>query len=305
MLHKLSSPLKIGTLPRDIFQLFRYLSKTRKRQLVTLICLMAISAFFEVMNLVSVVPFLSSLNNPQSVFEDFRFQPFIEQFKIASTSQLILSSAIFFIVITIVNNLLRITVLFVQTKLSAQISIDIGCLAYNRILLQPYEFHILQKSSDLITLISTDKAAISNGVMNPILLMFSNGLVAIGLLTGLFVINPAPMLVAFLSLGTTYLIVYRWRRNALLRNSQMIVKHNQQQIKVVQESLSGIQNVILGGTYDFFLSTYARSNSIVQEANASNLLTTPSMNISVSPFPPFRRARCSTTTLWGGRKREI
>jgi len=262
-----------SSLFQDVIQLLRVLNPNRKRQLVWLIALMVISAAMEVINLAAVIPFLNSLSNPDGLLGVPYWQPVLTFLEIESRSQLILILTVTFIVITVVNNLLRMTVLHIQTHLSARISTEVGCLVYEHILLQPYEYHIRQNSSDLITLISTDTATISNGVMGPLLLVIANGMIAFSLLIGLLFINPISMLVALLVLGTTYGLIYRLRQKALLRSSQLMTQNNQQQIKIVQESLGGIQNVILANTYQFFQINYARSNCVVQDAYASILLT--------------------------------
>jgi ATP-binding cassette subfamily B protein len=234
---------------------------------------MLVSAIMEVANLAAVIPFLSALSNPVSLLEKQHWQPALTFFEIGSASKLVLLLTMTFIIITVINNLLRMLVLYIQTYLSARIATEIGCLVYEHILLQPYEYHIRQNSSDLITLISTDTATISNGVMGPLLLVISNGMIAVGLLIGLLVLDPIAMLVALLALGIAYLLIYRLRQKALVHSSQLMTQNNQQQIKIVQESLGGIQNVILANTYPFFQNLYARSNYAVQDAYASILLT--------------------------------
>ena len=257
----------------DVYQLFRSIKFKRRRQLLMLVGMMVLSAISEIASLGAIIPFLSALNDPVRLLRDQQIELLLEALKITKASQLVLSLTILFVTIIILSNLLRIAVLYVQTRLSALISTEIGCLVYERILLQPYEHHIRQNSSDLITLVSTDTAIISNGILGPTLSVVSNSFVTLALLAGLFAINPISMLVALFALGTTYSLIYQWKRGSLLKNSQLMVNHNQQQIKVVQESLGGIQDIILAGTYPFFQSRYARSNHIVQTAYASILMT--------------------------------
>lgn len=271
--NKAANHIEKSGLASDVLKLLKLLSPLRKRQLLFLIILMIFSAVAEVTNLAAIVPFLSSLSDPNNLLENPGLQPILTSLKIESTSQLVLSLAVAFIMITVLNNLLRMTVLYVQTYLSARISTEIGCQVYEHILLQPYEYHIRQNSSDLITLISTDTATISNGVMGPILLVVANSMIAVSLLIGLLIINPISILAAILILGSAYVLIYRFRQKSLVKNSQLMTQNNQEQIKVVQESLGGIQNVVLANTYPFFQAKYARSNYIVQNSYASILLT--------------------------------
>jgi ATP-binding cassette subfamily B protein len=261
-----------GSLLGDILQLFRYITTRRKGQLALLLCLMLMSAFSEVVSLGTILPFLSALNNAEKLLEDARLQLFVNTLRITSASDFVTWLAIAFVLITITTNLLRILTLYAQTHLSARIASDLSCLVYKRTLLQPYNFHTRHNSSDLITLMLSDSGA-AGGVLDAFLFIVTNSFVIVALVTGLFVINAAIALTATTVLGTIYMLLFRWRRQKLLANSQLITHHNQRHLRVAQESLGGIREVILSGRQAFFQSAFDESTYAIRKTLASNQMT--------------------------------
>lgn len=273
---------KPGSLASDIHQLFPHITSARRHQLALLLGLMLLSSLSEVMSLGAIFPFLGALTNAQKLLEESQLKPLLIILNVTSATQLVTGLALGFVVITIITNLLRIATLYVQTHLAARIASDISCLVYQRILVQPYSFHAQHNSSDLITLVSTDALAFAR-VLTPILFIIANSFVIITLVLGLFWINASVAFIATLILATAYGLLYQWRRSTLVQNSHTISHHNQRQVKVVQESLGGIRDVILNGSYQFFQSAYTKSNQIAFSASASNatMSSTPRYTIEM------------------------
>lgn len=264
---------KSDSLFYDIQILFSYTSKKRRKQLLLLLVLMLISALSELVSLGTIMPFLSALNNTDKSLESPLLQPIITTLKISSATRLVTLFALIFILITILTNLLRITTIYLQSYLAARIASDLSCAVYEKTLLQPYSFHARHNSSDLVNLVLADLTALATYILIPFLFVVTNGFVVLALVCGLFLIDARVALTATLVLGSAYVGLYIWRRNLLRLNSQLIAYHNQQQIKVVQESIGGIREVILCGTHEFFESVYAKSNRMARQAYASNVTT--------------------------------
>ncbi|NEO82874.1 MAG: ABC transporter ATP-binding protein [Spirulina sp. SIO3F2] len=234
---------------------------------------MLLSALGELVNLGSILPFLHALSNAKQLMSKPSLQPVINFLNIQSPSQVVWYSTGLFVFAVLITNILRILTLYFQTHLSARIASDLGCLLYQRVIFQPYRFHLQSNSSDLINLALVDANALASGVVIPCLLLITNSLVVIGVVLGLLAISLRVTVITVLILGLTYVSIYRWRRSTLLKNSQLITQHNQRQIQVVQESLGGIREVIIGNTQNFFQASYETSNRATRKALASNITT--------------------------------
>lgn len=258
------------TLLYEIWQLLGYLSRHRKRQLGLLLILMAASSLSEVVSLGAVFPFLGALSNSDRILNSSQWQPLWEILRIETSSQLVTLLALVFIVAVLVANALRLLTLHAQTHLGASLGSDISCQLFSKTLLQSYSFHVQHSSSDLINLVTVDARKLTSFIFIPLLTLATNSLVVLALVGGLFLIDAQAALISAVALGGAYTVLYRWRRNLLARNSQILVETNQQQIKVVQEGVGGIRDVLIGGTHDFFQQVYKEADLPYRHATASN-----------------------------------
>ncbi|MEO0986784.1 MAG: ABC transporter ATP-binding protein [Cyanobacteria bacterium J06639_14] len=258
------------SLGQELRQLLGYMSRRRQRQLGLLLLLMIVSSSSEVLSLGAVVPFLAALGNAEKLLRDPRLEPMLMLFQIKTTVQLVTSLALIFMTAVIVANGLRILTINMQTYLAAKISSDLSCQLYSNTLIQPYRFHVQHNSSDLINTVTGDTRALTVKILIPMLGLITNSFVVLALVGGLILIDARVAVTATIVLGSTYVGLYHLRRNLLARNSQMLVQSSHQQIKVVQESLGGIRDVLLGGTQEFFESAYEKADRPFRQVTASN-----------------------------------
>ncbi|WP_448600086.1 ABC transporter ATP-binding protein [Thermoleptolyngbya sp.] len=259
-----------SSLIREIWHLLGYLSRRRKRQLGLLLILMMTSSLSEVISLGAVFPFLGALSNADRILNSPQWQPLWENLRIETPGQLVAILALVFIVAVLVANALRLLTLNVQTHLGAGLGSDISCQLFSKTLLQPYSFHVQHSSSDLINLVTVDARKLTSFIFIPLLTLVTNSLVVMALVSGLFLIDTQTATISAVALGGAYTLLYRWRRKVLARNSQILVETNQQQIKVVQEGVGGIRDVLIGGTHEFFQQVYKEADIPYCHATASN-----------------------------------
>ena len=265
---------KKPSLTHEIFNLLAYLSKRRKRQFGILLVLMIVSSLSEVISLGAILPFLIALNNSEQILLESKWQPFLETFSITSPIQLLTALAFVFITAVLISNGLRILTIRIQTNCAAQISSDLSCKLYGKILQQPYQFYLKHNSSDLINTVTQDTRQLTINILLPLMFFISNSFVVLALGFGLLLIEGRISVVMALALGGVYIGVFRLRQNLLQRNSQTLVASSQRQIKVVQEALGGIREVLIGKSQSYFQETYHEADLRYRQAVATNMIVT-------------------------------
>ncbi|RZM83062.1 ABC transporter ATP-binding protein [Leptolyngbya iicbica LK] len=237
--------------------------------MLLLAVLMICSSISEVVSLGLVLPFLSALSDIDALFNSSRIQPLLRLLQIETSYQLVTVLAFSFICAVIVANALRIVTLSKQTHLAADIASALSCQIFHRTLLQPYRFHIARNSSDLIQSVTSDTAVLTSALMS-ILAVITNSLLAVSLVIGLCLIDAQLALISAFFLGSAYTILYHVRRRLLAQNSQIRVQSGQSQIKIVQESLGGIRDVLLTNNQSFFQHEYQQADYSLRHAIAAN-----------------------------------
>ena len=122
-----------------IIQLIKFLSPKRKRQLILMFFLVLVGALADAFSIAAVIPFLSVLTNPESLFK-FEFIRSISLFfGYQEPTDLIIPSTILFAFSALLASIARISNLWLSGIISAKIGNDISNEAYKRTLEQPYE----------------------------------------------------------------------------------------------------------------------------------------------------------------------
>ncbi|MEM6253250.1 MAG: ABC transporter ATP-binding protein [Cyanobacteria bacterium P01_D01_bin.156] len=265
-----------GTLSQDLRQLWGYLSPRRQWQLGVLLLLLILTALSEMTSVGAIFPFLTALDNAESLLNNPHLQPGITLLQVKTTQQLVTWLGMIFIGVVLLANGLRLVTLHIRTRLAAAIGADISSQVYCNTLRQPYNFHVTQNSSDLIQTLTADVESLTSGVLLPFLVLVSNALLIPALVVMLLLVDGKIALGTAILLGGTYVIIYRTRQHLLKRNSKILAYSNQQKIQVVQEGIGGIRDVLLGNSQHFFEQIYLRHESALRQAKATNLTVSQS-----------------------------
>ena len=261
-----------------LLEVYKRLSRRRKKQLTFLFFLIIFNGFAELLPLASVIPFLSVITNPDLLLKYESFKKLVNFLGISQESQLILLVVLCFGFAVIFATLIRLINLWISTRLSASIGSDISCELYKRNLYKSYESHLISNSSEIINaaLVHVEKTVM---VINASLQLFSYFIIAIFLLTGLFIFNFS----ITLSLVLTFLSIYSFLgfkvRKRLVRNSIFHVNASNLQVKVLQESFGGIRDTIINGSQLIYLKIFKNLDFPMKVKNAENAF--------LSSFPRF------------------
>ena len=170
-----------------------HLSNRRHLQLGLLLVVMLVSGGAELVALGSVLPFLAVLSNPEPLWQQPIVQDLSLRLGLTSSNQLLLPTTLAFVASAILAALVRLLNLRMNGQLAAAVGSDLSCEAYRRTLYQPYSVHV-QRNSASITAI-TNQIGATVGALNSLLQLLTSVVVAVGLLTGLLLID-APVALA-------------------------------------------------------------------------------------------------------------
>ena len=216
---------------------------------------MVLSGFAEIISLSSVLPFLIALTNPDRLWAN----PFIYQISqsigIDEAKGLVFPIAVLFILCAITTACVRLSNLWLNSRLAAAIGSDLSIGVYSRALKQPYSQHLIRNSSSVIST-ATNEVTETTRVLTLLLKIFTSIFVVFGLLIALFLIDRLTASVSILFFLIAYIYLSLSARKVLLRNSRVNTEANQIQLKILQEGLGSIRDIILDNSYDIYLNIY-------------------------------------------------
>tara|TARA_B110000008_G_scaffold61680_1_gene61475 strand:+ start:11425 stop:13161 length:1737 start_codon:yes stop_codon:yes gene_type:complete len=236
-------------------RLWLQINTKRKKQLGLVMVLMLMASVAEIVSIGAVIPFLGILSNPELVFEHERLQFFINYFGITNSSQLLFPFTMIFTIAALLAGLIRIALLWSQTRIATLIGADLSFQIYNHTLHQAYSEHIAQNSSEVIATISTKTDHVVGQTLLPILAILSSFIMLSAILILLILIHPAMTFSAIAGFAFIYIMLILTTKKKLHLNSHIISRNTNKMIKFLQEGLGGIRDIIIDGSQ----ATYAEA----------------------------------------------
>ena len=257
---KLSKYIQIYT------PLWAALSQKRQHQLLALQLLSIMSAIGEVTNLGALLPFLRILGNPQEGLN--ALGPLAVYLKILPTQHLLLFLGLAFIAVVVLSTVVRVFTINVQLRLSALITTDFGDKVFSNILMRPYEWHLRNNTSSIITYLTRDVDGLFASVQG-FMLLGMNLLILLLLGGSMISLAPGVMVATMLLLSAFYAIVFRFTRGTVSADGERMLRGYQGVVQVAQEALGGIRDVLLDRSQLTFLRAYRINNLDVKLASAA------------------------------------
>jgi ABC-type multidrug transport system fused ATPase/permease subunit len=247
------------------------MGRRRQRQFVVLMGLTLVATFAEVVSLGAVIPFLSILTVPETVFNHPVVTHLAPAWGVQSAEQLVLPLTVGFAVSALVAGALRLLLLWANTKFAFTSGADLSMEVYRKTLYQPYHVQIIRNSSEVVSGIVNKVNGVVFWVMLPMLNLISSVVLLVAITLTLIFIDPFVALTAITGFGASYGVVSWLSRGRLKRNGQRITFEQTQVIKALQDGLGGIRDVLLDGTQAVYCDTYRQADRPLRQAYGNNV----------------------------------
>jgi len=251
--------------------LWNHLSKRRQKQFWFLLILMILASISEIVSVGAVLPFLGILTTPDQIYQHPLMQPVNNMLNITSSDQLLLPITIAFILAVMLAGIIRLTLLYVMTRLTYATGADLSINIYRRTLYQEYSVHVARNSSEVINGIVNKTNIVISGVISPTLNLISSTIIVAAIIGTLFVIDIVVALSASIGFGVLYYGVIRYTKKQLHENSQTIAGQSTQMVKSLQEGLGGIRDVLIDGSQQFYCNLYRNADLPLRRASGNNI----------------------------------
>jgi ATP-binding cassette, subfamily B, bacterial PglK len=265
-------------------RLWNVITLKRKRQLVIVVLLMLLASAAEVFSIGAVMPFLAVIAKPQVVYEHEYAQFFVNYLGLTEPNQLIFPLMVLFALAALIAGLMRILLLWSQTRISHAIGVDIGYKIYKITLYQPYSKHVLTNSSEVISGISIKVTQVIGNIVLPVLTIISSFVMVTIILVILILINPIVTSFTIISLVIIYLLISLLTKKTLVNNSKLISKKTDLIFKVLQEGLGGIRDILIDGTQSIYYKAFRNADVPRRRAIANNQIIGQSPRYVIESF---------------------
>jgi len=256
---------------KDVLRLLSKIRPERKKQLAFLQLLSLLASISEIISIGAIIPFLGVISGSETVINNPLVSRVLDWMSYSfGKENILLYSSIFFIIAVILAGIIRLSLLWFQTRLGHLIGNDLNYEIYNKSLHQPYQYHISNRSSKTISVVSTKVNQIVNLVILPLLNTLSSVIILSFILVALVSFNPKIALSILFSFIFLYFVITAFSRRHLYRNSALISEKTDQVVKLVQEGLGGIRDILIDGTQEIFSKQFKAADYSMRKPMAAN-----------------------------------
>ena len=230
---------------------------------------MIISSLAEVVSIGAILPFLGALTTPSFIFKYSFAKSLLVFFNISTQKQVLLFLTYVFCATVILSGVFRIVTLWAQTRLGFSIGADLSYKIYHRTLYQPYNIHISRNSSEVISGILNKTHYVINAALIPAFTLLSSFLFLTMILTFLMYVNPKVTLVSIVGFGFIYFLLIRITKKKLVLDGQKLSSQQDSVIKVLQEGLGGIRDVLIDGSQEVYCRMFKTADYKLRKAQGT------------------------------------
>jgi ATP-binding cassette, subfamily B, bacterial PglK len=238
-----------------IKKLWALFNARQRRGVILLIFLIMGGTALEVLGVGAVIPLIVLLSQPDAIEENTILQQLQQWLQPESTQILLqwtLSGVIF---IFLLKNIYLFGVVYYQSRFLYSQMIKISSRLYKSYLQSPYPFHQQHNSAELLRNIQMTEPLIQ-GVMYPIVVCFSEGLVGLFIFILLAWVNPAAAFFITFSLGILLGLFFLVVRKKLFRLGEANKNLQAMAIQHVMQGLASIKEIKILGRESFFLRAF-------------------------------------------------
>ena len=217
-----------------------------------------------------MVPFIAVMTTPERVLGYPIVPEIVDYLGITSASQLVLPLTILFILLALIAAAVRMSLLWIDTRLGVVIGADLSAEVYRTTIHQPYEVHVARNSSELITAI-VQKVNFVPQLVTGVLQILGSAASLLAVMMVLIAFAPLVALTTLLTFGGGYACIYWLSRRRLHLNSSRIAQESTQVLRSLQEGFGAIRDVILDHSQRHYLEAYSQANRPLRKAQGDIL----------------------------------
>ncbi|MFC7295635.1 ABC transporter ATP-binding protein [Marinobacter aromaticivorans] len=234
-------------------------ARTRKKYIALQIVFL-FSAFFQVVGIASIGPFISILSNPEVIHTNTILSRVYQQFGFETDLQFIVAAALGSLVLILVSNTIAAMTMWLSIRFSVSLGSSLQQKIYKNYLFKDYLFHKTENYTKKIATVSAQVPRFVYMLFQPFLLLTSQLFVVALILIGLLILDPLLAVIAGGIIGGSYLITYIMLRRKLAHHGAVISERNDKVQGILSESFIGIKDVKLDSLENRYINQFNKIN---------------------------------------------
>lgn len=242
-------------------KLIALFDRKEKLQFAFVLAIAIGAAFFQILGIISVLPFLQLVMRPEMVQENKWLHLLFVSFGFKSAFSFTIFIGFAMLGILLIGNMVSAFSAWLKVRFVWQKNHSIASALLRRYLSLPYVYFLNKHSADLGKNILAEVEQMTGQLLLPLLKLLTSSIVVVVILALLFFINSAVTLTAALLFGLSYTTLFLFLRSRLKTRGEKRLKENTGRFTVAQEALAGIKDIKVLGREGYFLERFSSHSS--------------------------------------------
>ena len=268
----------------NIIQIWNILEKHNRTRLVFCLFLVVTSSVFDMIGVISILPFLSILSNPEILNSNYYLIEINKILNFTST-EFILFLGVSSMIIISINQALR----FYSTQYAFEFMNNIYFEKSGKLLSyylsKPYKF-IFSKSVPVLIQRCTDTLNAATNYMHPVLFIFGNIMTCFFITSFLLIYNPILTIILFFTLVFFYFLIYKRVRDKVQKLGTFSEKYISSSAKIIGNAFGAFKEIKIANNSKGFIDKYQAASLNHRDAQNKNQIYqfAPSYLVEVFAF---------------------
>ena len=245
---------------------FLYLLTPEEQKHASLLLLMMlIMALLDMIGVASIIPFMAVLSDPSLIETNLilkKMFDFSNIFGVENNHQFLFALGILVFTLLVVSLLFKALTSYVQSLFVHMRQYSIAKRLVEGYLHQPYSWFLSRNSADLGKTILSEVGHVVGAGMNPLMEMISKTMIAIAIITLLFLTDPKLALIIGFSFSIAYGLIFKFSRGYLGRIGKENLKNNELRFTAISEAFGAAKEVKLSGLEKIYIERFSTPNKI-------------------------------------------
>lgn len=243
-------------------QLWQILSPLDKRKVIYVFILVMGMAFIESAGVISIMPFLAVLSNPNVVESNSYLKQLYDFTGAANKQNFILYLGFLSLFIVVCSTIFKIVTQYAVNRFASLQRHYFSTRLLKTYLQQNYEFFIQRNSATLAKNILSEVDQLIWTMILPALTLMSYGVVLLFMVGILLLYDPLMAIATAFVLGLFYASIYILVRKKLTQIGQEFTQANKERYQTCQEALAGIKDVMINNAEHGYIKQFEESSRV-------------------------------------------
>ncbi len=233
--------------------LFKFLNSKQKARFFSLLVIMIISSFFEIISILSLVEYVNFLSENKVGF----LTNFIDQKLNLNFIELNIKNFSFILIfVFLLSAILNLLSIYLLSKFTLQTGGEMESSLFEYYLRRDYLFHLETTSSKLYNNIFELVKRITKLVMYPLMIIISRILFILPLFFGLLIFKTQITFFAMLMFVGLYVLIFQVFRKKMIFLGELQSKVTEEKFTILNQGFGGIKEVKILNKFNFFKKYY-------------------------------------------------